>query len=173
MRTDYGLTPADDLTRHEAERRAARDRHPEPLAVLPTVDEIAAAIHESGSHSDRPYADLTELSREMIARQARGVLALIEARIPHWVEVEPGEVIKAGTHFRFAWPDGYAAESVASRDWAQPDEDRRHIFIDPRTVPAEPVDPRIAVVEEWAEEISPRVTAADLLARLDAMGDPR
>ena len=106
-----------------------------PAGVLPTVDEVAARLLvydvEIGNCSD----DLTwanadrELQHEF-REAARAVLDLIAARITPWEPVAPGTVIKAGTRYRIEFLDG----------------DVTGCYIDPRTVPAEPEDPRVAVV---------------------------
>ena len=146
---------------------------PQPAAVvLPTVDEVVDIIKEGGFYSDT----------------ARAVLGLIAARLPVWQPVEPGTVIKAGTRVREDWDDQitewtlgqdedpYASRSRSSRYW-----------LDPRTVPVEPVDPRAELLAEalhnhgGCEEVWPccsvstvehyRNDARDLLARLDAVRD--
>ena len=138
--------------------------------VLPTVDEVADIIKEGGFYSET----------------ARVVLGLIAARMPVWQPIAPGTVIKAGTRVREDWDDQitewalgqdedpYASRSRSSRYW-----------LDPRTVPAEPVDPRAELLAEelhnhgGCEEVWPccsvstveyyRNDARDLLARLDAV----
>ena len=115
--------------------------------VLPTVDEVVDIIKEGGFYSDT----------------ARVVLGLIAARLPVWQPVEPGTVIKAGTRVREDWDDHitewalgqdedpYASRSRSSRYW-----------LDPRTVPAEPVD--------LAAALKASVEAAHQ-RRIEAMGD--
>ena len=144
---------------------------PPPAAVvLPTVDEVVDIIKEGGFYSDT----------------ARDILDLIAARLPVWQPIAPGTVIKAGTRVREDWDDQitewilgqdedlYASRSRSPRYW-----------LDPRTVPAEPVDPRVELVAEelhnhgGCEEVWPscsvstvehyRNDARDLLARLDAV----
>ena len=133
--------------------------NPAPI-VLPSVDEVVDIIKDGGFYSDT----------------ARTILDLIAARLPVWQPVEPGTVIKARTRVREDWDgqitewtlgqdeDPYASRSRSSRYW-----------LDPRTVPAEPVDPRVAVVSDWWKQTLRGSTAkpgprfSDLLARLDAM----
>ena len=102
--------------------------------------------------------------------------------LPVWQPVEPGTVIKAGTRVRRPYlTDSGAVEHIlptgtpANDGWC----------IDPRTVPAEPVDPRAELLAEelhnhgGCEEVWPccsvstvehyRNDARDLLARLDAV----
>ena len=142
--------------------RCYAPRTPQPAAVvLPTVDEVAD-VPRSGDGL-RFYSD-----------SARDILDLIAARLPVWQPVEPGTVIKAGTRVREDWDDQitewtlgddedpYASRSRSSRYW-----------LDPRTVPVEPVDPRVAVVGEWLDSIGGEEHTADdvrdMLARLDAV----
>ena len=106
---------------------------PQPAAVvLPTVGEVVDIIKEGGFYSDT----------------ARAVLGLIAARLPVWQPVEPGTVIKAGTRVRRPVEHILPTDTPANDGWC----------IDPRTVPAGPVDHY-------------RNDARDLLARLDAVGD--
>lgn len=102
--------------------------------VLPTVEEVARTImlDDGYPHREMDPAYLTN---------AQAVLDLIASRVRHWVPVEPGTVIKAGTRVRRPYladadwvehvcrPEG----AIAAADW----------FIDPATVPAEPEDQRI------------------------------
>ena len=148
---------------------APRTPQPQPAAVvLPTVDEVVDIIKEGGFYSDT----------------ARDILDLIAARLPVWQPIEPGTVIKAGTRVRRPYlTDSGAVEHILPTDTPANDE----WFIDPRTVPAEPVDPRAELLAEelhnhgGCEEVWPccsvstvehyRNDARDLLARLDAVGD--
>ena len=139
--------------------RCYAPRTPQPAAVvLPTVDEVAD-VPRSGDGL-RFYSD-----------SARDILDLIAARLPVWQPVEPGTVIKAGTRVREVWPDGDATEWTAAADFPR-SPSTSHVFIDPRTVPAEPEDPALAVVREWLKVCGPIDAGADdarvLLARIDA-----
>ena len=101
---------------------------------------------------------------------SRAILDLIAARLPVWQSVEPGTVIKAGTRVRRPYlTDSGAVEHILPTDTPANDG----WCIDPRTVPAEPVDPRVAVVGEWLDSIGSEEHTADdardLLARLDAV----
>ena len=132
--------------------------NPAPI-VLPTVDEVVDIIKEGGFYSDT----------------ARAVLGLIAARLPVWQPVEPGTVIKAGTRVRRPYlTDSDAVEHILPTDTPANDG----WCIDPRTVPAEPEDPRVAVVAkamsdalddnglttcDWTAE------ARDILAKLDGL----
>lgn len=103
-----------------------------PAVVLPTVDEVARTIMlDDGSHGEMGPAYLGN---------ARAVLDLIAARVPVWQPVEPGTVIKAGTHYRVEWDgDGVRAiERTYAKGFTIDPTDPGRVFIDPRTVPAEP-----------------------------------
>lgn len=126
--------------------------------MLPTVDEVATAFRE--------HIALGEAARD--ASQA--VLDLIAARVPVWQPIEPGTTIKAGTRYRCETVDGESTEGTYSLDLTAREDGW---FIDPRTVPAEPEDPRVAAVVQWlyneSTTAAPEDDARDLLARLDAM----
>ena len=151
---------------------APRTPQPKPAAVvLPTVDEVADVLRSGDGL--RFYSDT-----------ARTILALIAARLPVWQPIEPGTVIKAGTRVRRPYlTDSGAVEHILPTDTPANDG----WCIDPRTVPAEPVDPRAELLAEelhnhgGCEEVWPccsvstvehyRNDARDLLARLDAVRD--
>ena len=131
---------------------------PAPI-VLPTAKEVREAIIAG-----------TKLGGWMPHTAAQAVLDLIASRVRHWVPVEPGTLIKAGTHYRIECCDGSANERVASFD--RKTDESGPVYIDPATVPAEPEDPRLAVVVEWGSEpaaATRKEAARDLLARLDAL----
>ena len=127
------------LDRHPATRKnylAAADKatellttQPEPV-VLPTVKEVREAIIAG-----------TKLGGWMPHTAAQAALNLIASRVRHWVPVEPGTLIKAGTHYRIECGDGRANEYIASCD--RKTDESVPVYIDPATVPAEPEDPRI------------------------------
>ena len=144
--------------------------NPAPI-VLPTVDEVADVLRSGDGL--RFYSD-----------SARDILDLIAARLPVWQPIEPGTVIKAGTRVRRPYlTDSGAVEHILPTDTPANDG----WCIDPRTVPAEPVDPRAELLAEelhnhgGCEEVWPccsvstvehyRNDARDLLARLDAVRD--
>ena len=125
--------------------------------VLPTVGEVREAIIAG-----------TKLGGWMPHTAAQAVLDLIASRVRHWVPVEPGTLIKAGTRYRVE-SDIDAYELTTTGDWTVPREEARRIYIGPATVPE---DPRLAVVVEWGSEpaaATRKEAARDLLARLDAL----
>ena len=148
--------------------------------VLPTVKEVRTAIimaeHDGG------WIEHTV---------ARAVLDLIASRVPVWQPVEPGTIrpgmrvryvatggiegiftVEAVADGRFYFKSGYAWSGMSDHAW----------FVDPRTVPAEPEDPRVELLAEDLEasgqccfDIWPcdradewRNDARNILARLDA-----
>ena len=90
--------------------------------------------------------------------------------LPVWQPIEPGTVIKAGTRVREDWDDQitewtlgqdeepYASRSRSSRYW-----------LDPRTVPVEPVDPR---AELLAEKLHKLVADFQANGNSRGLGDP-
>ena len=145
---------------------APRTPQPQPAAVvLPTVEECRTAIREAWA------AENAIGSGPRVAAQA--ALDLIAARLPVWHPVEPGAVIKAGTVTRIEWDDREAREEVTRADYTPCQTDPARFYLDPRTVPAEPEDPRVAVVLDWYLSSEAPGTdadlARDLLARLDAV----
>lgn len=149
---------------HTTTDKAAELLATSTLIVLPTVEEASAVIsiaaHQGGSYTDC----------------AKAVLDLIASRVRHWDRVEPGSLIKKGTHVRHVhstrtyYSDEYIAMSDIHTGHGQGDR----WYIDPATVPAEPEDPAVAVVMEWY-----RSTTADhdgiteLLARIDAVREAK
>ena len=156
--------------------------NPAPI-VLPTVGEVREAIIAG-----------TKLGGWMPHTAAQAVLDLIASRVPVWQPVEPGTIrpgmrvryvatggiegiftVEDVADGRFYFKSGYAWSGMSDHAW----------FVDPRTVPAEPVDPRAELLAEelhklgGCEEVWPccsvstvehyRNDARDLLARLDAV----
>ena len=130
------------LDRHPATRKnylTAADKatellttQPEPV-VLPTVKEVREAIIAG-----------TKLGGWMPHTAAQAVLDLIASRVRHWVPVEPGTVIKAGTRLREDWDDQITEWTLGEDQDPYQNRGRQHrYYIDPATVPAEPEDPRI------------------------------
>ena len=111
--------------------------------VLPTVEEVARTIMLDDGYPHRDPAYLTN---------AQAVLDLIASRVPVWVPVEPGTIIKAGTRYRVETSDGERTEEGTYALDLTADEARW--FIDPRTVPAEPKDPRVELLAEELEAAS-------------------
>ena len=126
--------------------------------VLPTVDEVVDIIKEGGFYSDT----------------ARDILDLIAARLPVWQPIEPGTVIKAGTVTRIELDDRDAHEEVTRSDYTLIDLNRYpghlvRFYLDPRTVPAEPVDPR---AELLAKELHKLVADFQANGNSRGLGDP-
>ena len=115
--------------------------NPAPV-VLPTVDEAAEAVVQSMRDGGWTYRTA-----------AQAVLDLIADRVPVWVPVEPGTVINPGTRWRFESGEGATLrveeETAATPYTCRPSSAR--YYIDPRTVPAEPEDPRVAAIAEVLE----------------------
>jgi len=116
---------------------------PQPI-VLPSLDEVREVLRQSEGR--------------FLTDAAQAVLDLIASRVPVWVPVEPGAVVKAGTLVR----EEYGRKVLRAEEWV-PDRDfaaaAGHLFIDPRTVPHEPEDPRIErtakaihAAEQWVHQ---------------------
>ena len=134
--------------------------NPAPI-VLPTVDEVADVLRSGDGL--RFYSD-----------SARDILDLIATRLPVWQPVEPGTVIKAGTVTRIELDDRDAHEEVTRSDYTLIDLNRYpghlvRFYLDPRTVPAEPVDPR---AELLAEELHKLVADFQANGNSRELGDP-
>ena len=125
---------------HDAEREnhcyAPRTSQP-PAVVLPTVDEVADAILASSTTGEGWHVS-----------GARAALNLIAARITPWHPVEPGTIIKAGTRVREDWDDQITEWTLGQDEdpYAMRSSRSARLYIDPRTVPAEPEDPDAALV---------------------------
>ena len=152
---------------HTTTDKAAELLTTSTMIVLPTVEEasevVSIAAHQGGSYTD----------------YAKAVLDLIASRVRHWDRVEPGSLIKKGTHVRHvrhmrATCTYYSAEYIAVSDIRTGHGQEDRWYIDPATGPAEPEDPAVAVVMEWY-----RSTTADhdgiteLLARIDAVREAK
>ena len=148
-------------------------RETAPLLV-PDVDTVARVIYESDDYPTNSWATQSEDVKDSYLANARDVLALIAAHQPVWKRVEPGTLIKEGTRYRRVCADDSTYERTASSDFLT---DNGSISIDSRTIPAEPEDPRLAVVLEFLDQTEPGTherDARELLARIDALGgDPR
>ena len=149
---------------HTTTDKAAELLTTSTMIVLPTVEEasevVSIAAHQGGSYTD----------------YAKAVLDLIASRVRHWDRVEPGSLIKKGTHVLHvhATRTYYSEEYIAMSDIHTGHGQEDRWYIDPATVPAEPEDPAVAVVMEWY-----RSTTADhagiteLLARIDAVREAK
>ena len=135
--------------------------------VLPTVGEVREAIIAG-----------TKLGGWMPHTAAQAVLDLIASRVPVWQPVEPGTIrpgmrvryvatggiegiftVEDVADGRFYFKSGYAWSGMSDHAW----------FVDPRTVPAEPVDPR---AELLAEELHKLVADFQANGNSRELGDP-
>lgn len=127
-----------------AKRLASLEPQPIVLPSLDEVREVLLCVPTSVMSGSDFYTDASQ-----------SVLDLIASRVPVWVPIEPGTVVKAGTRVR----EEYGRKVLRAEEWV-PDRDfaaaAGHLFIDPRTVPAEPEpDPaveRVAKAIHDAEE---------------------
>ena len=135
---------------------------PKPAAVvLPTVGEVREAIIAG-----------TKLGGWMPHTAAQAVLDLIASRVPVWQPVEPGTVIKAGTVTRIEWDDRGAREEVTRSDYTFCQTDLTRFYLDPRTVPAEPVEPVDPRAELLAEKLHKLVADFQANGNSRELGDP-
>ena len=113
---------------------------PEPPAVvLPTVDEVEKAWRAAIARGER------------VRDASQAVLDLIGSRVPVWVPVKAGAVIKAGTRYRCKAADGGSVEGTYSLDLTTREGGW---FIDPRTVPADPDADLVAVIAAALTDIA-------------------
>ena len=70
------------------------DSSAQPI-VLPSVEDASRRIREAWAEKIGNSTDIA----------AQAVLDLIASRVPVWVPIEPGTVIKAGTRVREDWDD--------------------------------------------------------------------
>ena len=129
--------------------------------VLPTVGEVREAIIAG-----------TKLGGWMPHTAAQAVLDLIASRVPVWQPVEPGTVIKAGTVTRIEWDDRGAREEVTRSDYTFCQTDLTRFYLDPRTVPAEPVEPVDPRAELLAEKLHKLVADFQANGNSRGLGDP-
>ena len=135
------------------------DSSAQPI-VLPNIEQMVSQLMGS--------TVLHGISMQQWESLGQAALDLIAARLPVWQPVEPGTVIKAGIRVREDWDD-HITEWTLGQDedpYASRSRSSRY-YIDPRTVPAEPEDPRVAVVVGYF--LTSDENARDLLARLDAV----
>jgi hypothetical protein len=115
------------------------------------------------------WDEATGVRRDCYLDDADAVLALLSP----WRPVEPGTTIKAGTRYRIEDESGGCYERTSRSDWTVTSRSRL-VYIDPRTVPAEP-DPRVkAVAQVLAEKAGislDEAEAALVVQALDRMGD--
>ena len=113
------------------------DSSAQPI-VLPSVEDASRRIREAWAEKIGNSTDIA----------AQAVLDLIASRVPVWVPVEPGTVVKAGTLVR----EEYVRKVLRAEEWV-PDRDfaaaAGHLFIDPRTAPVD--DPLSLAVAAFKE----------------------
>ena len=141
--------------------------------ILPTREQVARVLFASTYGNDgEQWDEATGVRHDFYLDDADAVLTLLSP----WRQVEPGTTIKAGTRYRIEGPSGGCYESyerTAQHDWQVNNRPDR-VYIDPRTVPAEP-DPRVKVVARVLAEkagISLDEAEATLVVQaIDRMGD--
>ena len=148
-------------------------RHAHDPWILPTRDRVARVLFASTYGDDgEAWDNTTDLTRKSYLDDADAVLALLTP----WRQIEPGTTIKAGTRYRVEEEEGASRECherTALNDWEITSRSNR-VYIDPRTVPAEP-DPRVkAVAQVLAEKAGISLDEAEatlVVQALDRMGD--
>ena len=149
---------------HTTTDKAAELLTPSTMIVLPTVEEasevVSIAAHQGGSYTD----------------YAKAVLDLIASRVRHWDRVEPGSLIKKGTHVRhvYAMSTYYCVEYIALSDIHTGHWQEDRWYIDPATIPAEPEDSAVAVVmERYRSTTADHDGITELLAHIDAVREAK
>ena len=143
-------------------------RHAHDPWILPTREQVARVLFASTYGDDgEQWDEVTGVRHDLYLDDADAVLALLSP----WRPVEPGTTIKAGTRYRVE--DGAWAEEILARnDWITTSGER--VYIEPRTVPAEP-DPRVkAVAQVLAEKAGISLDEAEatlVVQAIDRMGD--
>ena len=132
----------------------------------PDVDTVARKIYESDCTI--PWGDRDDSVKDSYRANARAVLDLIAAHQPVWQRVEPGTLVKEGTHYRIEYGDGRANEHVASFDRTV--DDSAPVFIDTRTVPTPTLTERIRAALDDSPESRITLDVADVEALLDMVG---
>lgn len=144
-------------------------RLPHDPWILPTREQVARVLFASVHGDDVDWDEASRVRHEFYLDDADAVLALLSP----WRQVEPGTTIKAGTRYRIEDESGGCYERTSVNDWQVNNRPNR-VYIDPRTVPAEP-DPRVKVVAQVLAEkagISLDEAEATLVVQaLDRMGD--
>ena len=142
-------------------------RHTHDPWILPTREQVARVLFAS-TWDDVDWDESTGVRHDFYLDDADAVLALLSP----WRPVEPGTTIKAGTRYRVEEASG-SYECTTRSDWTVANRSRR-VYIDPRTVPAEP-DPRVkAVAQVLAEKAGISLDEAEatlVVQALDRMGD--
>lgn len=136
--------------------------------ILPTREQVARVLFVGVDDGER-WDEVSGVRRAFYLADADAVLALLSP----WRLVEIGTVVKAGTRYRVEEASGWCYERTARSDWTVANRSRR-VYIDPRTVPAEP-DPRVeSVAQVLAEKAGislDEAEAALVVQALDRMGD--
>ena len=145
-------------------------RHAHDPWILPTREQVARALFASTYGDDgEQWDEATGVRRDSYLDDADAVLALLSP----WRPVEPGTTIKAGTRYRIEDEYGGRYERTSQNDWKVNNRPNR-VYVDPRTVPAEP-DPRVkAVAQVLAEKAGISLDEAEatlVVQALDRMGD--
>ena len=118
-----------------AKRLASRESRP---IVLPSVEDASRRIREAWAEKIGNSTDIA----------AQAVLDLIASRVPMWVPVGPGAVVKKGTLYRVEYPWETVGEYTARHDFRVSVTGCRTL-IDPRTVPVDdPLSPAVAAFKE-------------------------
>lgn len=114
------------------------DSSAQPI-VLPNIEQMVSQLMGS--------TVLHGISMQQWESLGQAALDLIASRVPVWVPIEPGTVVKAGTMYRVAYDAEItkAVERVAVSDFCASDG----FCIDPRTVPVDdPLSPAVAAFKE-------------------------
>ena len=138
--------------------------------ILPTREQVARVLFASTYGDDgEQWDEVSGVRRAFYLDDADAALALLSP----WQRVETGTTIKAGTRYRIEDESGGCYERTSVNDWKVNNRPSR-VYVDPRTVPAEP-DPRVKVVAQVLAEkagISLDEAEATLVVQaLDRMGD--
>ena len=147
-------------------------RLPNDPWILPTREQVARVLFASAYGDDgEQWDEVSGVRHDFYLDDADAVLALLTP----WQQVEPGTTIKAGTRYRIEDESGGCYERTSVTDWKVNNRPRR-VYIDPRTVPAEP-DPRVkAVAQVLAEKAGISLDEAEatlVVQALDRMGEVR
>ena len=111
-------------------------QQPQPI-VLPSVEDVMQAI------CCMDYEGVLDGPTGVHRNMAQAALDLVASRVPVWVPVEPGTVVKKGTRYRVEYPWETVGEYTASQDFRVSGSGGRTL-IDTATVPVDdPVDDQV------------------------------